>query len=299
MCLLVARSPERYHSGNEVEEDIMLGRLSLEGKVAVVTGAAGGIGSATARLMIARGATVVLADYNLDGAKALETELAASGAKVLAVGFDLGEEASIKALISSAIEAFGRIDILHNNAADLSPEASRNDLDIEHMPTDLWERVFRVNVRGTMIACREVLPIMLAAGGGSIINMVSSLALQGHIVQNAYSSSKAAIIQLTRNIAASHGPRGIRANSVAPGLTLTEQVRKVFPEEVRILVEKETLRDQLGEPDDLAELIAFLASPASVNINGQLMVSDGGCTTHVPDIAGYRALGAKSAPDQA
>lgn len=101
---------------------------------------------------------------------------------------------------------------------------------------------------------------------------------------------------MSRCIAASHGPEGIRCNALAPGLTLTAQVAKVFPEAVRLLVEKETLRDRLGEPDDLAEAVAWLASDAALNMNGQLIVCDGGGTTHVPGIAGYRALGHASAP---
>lgn len=269
----------------------MLGRLSLENQVAIITGAAGGLGSATARLMKQRGATLVLADIAFDRVQALAEELGATP-----VHLDLGDEDSIKAMIAAAIAAHGRLDILHNNAADLSPETAGRDHDILSMATEAWDRTFAVNVRGTMIACREALPHMLKQGRGAIVNMTSSLALQGHIVQNAYSSSKAAVIQMTRCIAAAHGPQGIRANALAPGLTLTPQVAKVFPDVVRHLVEKETLRNQLGEPDDLAEMVAFLASDAALNMNGQLIVCDGGCTTHVPDIAGYRALGAASAP---
>lgn len=271
----------------------MLGRLSLEGKVVIVTGAAGGLGSATARLMAARGARLVLADIYFEGAQALSQTL---DADILPVAVDLGDESSIKAMIAATIDHFGRIDVLHNNAADLSPDLGPRDLDILNMATEVWDRTFRVNARGTMIACRETLPYMLKQGSGSIVNMVSSLALQGHIVQNAYSASKAALIQMTRSIAASYGPQGIRCNSVAPGLTLTPQVAKVFPDAVRRLVEKETLRDRLGEPEDLAETVAWLASDAALNMNGQLIVCDGGSTTHVPDIAGYRALGAASAP---
>ncbi|MFT4089456.1 MAG: SDR family oxidoreductase [Asticcacaulis sp.] len=274
-----------------------LGRLNLAGKVIIITGAAGGLGAATARLMALRGARLVLANRRIEGAQALAEELQAQGTQALAVQFDLGDEDSIKGLIARTVEHYGRIDVLHNNAADLSPEVSAGDHGILGMDTEIWDRVFRVNVRGTMVACREALPHLLTHGEGAIINVVSSLALQGHIVQNAYSSSKAAIIQMTRCIAAAHGPQGVRANALAPGLTLTPQVAKVFPDAVRTLVEKETLRDRLGEPEDIAELAAFLASGAAANINGQLLVSDGGCTTHVPDIAGYRALGAASAPE--
>ncbi len=273
--------------------DAALGRLSLRDRVVVITGAAGGLGSAAARLMAARGARLVLADIAFERAEALAADL---DADTLPLAVDLGDEISIKAMIATTLARFGSLDVLHNNAADLSPDLGPRDLDILSMETEVWERTFRVNVRGTMIACREALPYMLQQGRGSIVNMVSSLALQGHIVQNAYSCSKAALIQMTRCIATSHGPSGVRCNAVAPGLTLTPQVAKVFPPAVRHLVEKETLRDGLGEPDDLAEAVAWLASDAAANMNGQLIVCDGGCTTHVPDIAGYRALGATSAP---
>ncbi len=273
-----------------------LGRLSLAGKVAVITGAAGGLGAETARLMAVRGAAVVLAGQTYSRVEALANELRADGHRAHAVDFDLGDEESIRNMIGRAVWTFGQLDILFNNAAEVSPETNQRDMDIQSMDTDVWDRVFRVNVRGTMIACREALPLLLATGDGVIISTSSALAEQGHIVQNAYSTSKAALVQMMRNIAASHGPRGIRANVVAPGLTLTPQVAKIFPAAVKTLVEKETLRNRLGEPADIAELVAFLASDAAANINGQLIVSDGGCGSHVPDIAGYRALGAASAP---
>lgn len=266
--------------------------FDLAGKVAIVTGAAGGIGSATARLLAARGARVVLADLALDRAERLAGEI---GREAVAMPLDLGDEASIGALVRTTVERFGRIDILHNNAAALSPELGRRDTDVADMATEVWDETFRINVRGTMIACREALP-HLAATRGAIVNMVSNLALQGHIVQTAYSASKAAVIQMTRSIAARHGPDGVRCNAVAPGLTLTPAVRDVFPERVRELVAEETLRERLGDPEELAEVIAFLASPAARNINGQLIVADGGLSSHVPGIARYRELGREGGP---
>jgi NAD(P)-dependent dehydrogenase (short-subunit alcohol dehydrogenase family) len=265
--------------------------LGLKGKVAIVTGGAGGIGSSTARLLSGRGATVVLADVAIDQAEAIAAEIQGHGGTALALHLDLNEEKSVRILIRKTLERFGRLDILHNNAADLSPDLSARDLDIERMETEVWDRTFRVNVRGTMIACREALPALAQSGSGAIVNTVSNLALQGHIVQAAYSASKAALIQLTRSIAASHGPRGVRCNAVAPGLTLTPAVQMVFPEAVRRMVIQETLRDQLGAPEDIAEVVAFLASDAARNVTGQVIVADGGLASHVPGIAGYRSLG--------
>jgi NAD(P)-dependent dehydrogenase (short-subunit alcohol dehydrogenase family) len=263
----------------------MADAIRLDGKVAVITGGAGGIGAATARLMTARGAKVAVADINFEAALALATDLQ----DALALELDLEHQSSIKAVISHAVSHFGRLDILHNNAALLGPEIAQSDGDIEGMETDLWDRTYRINVRGTMIACREALP-HLRRTNGNIVNTVSNLALQGHLIQSAYSSSKAAIIQMTRSIAASHGKQGVRCNAVAPGMTRTPALLEAFPAQLRKLVEDETLRDELGAPDDIAEAVAFLASPAARNITGQVLVSDGGCASHVPGIAGFRTF---------
>jgi NAD(P)-dependent dehydrogenase (short-subunit alcohol dehydrogenase family) len=258
---------------------------NMDGRVALITGGAGGIGSATARLLAARGARVAIADIATDAARALASELPGA----LALALDLEQETSIEAMIRETVAHFGRLDILHNNAALLGPDIARADGDIEHMGTALWDRTYAVNVRGTMIACREALP-HLRATRGNIVNTVSNLALQGHIIQAAYSSSKAAVIQLTRSIAASHGVHGVRCNAVAPGMTMTPALREAFPPPLLKAVEDETLRDRLGAPEDIAEAVAFLASGAARNITGHVLVADGGCASHVPGIAQFRAF---------
>ncbi|WP_179504584.1 MULTISPECIES: SDR family oxidoreductase [unclassified Sphingomonas] len=259
--------------------------IRMDGKVAIVTGGAGGIGAATARLLTARGARVAIADIAFDRAR----ELADAIDGALAIHLDLEREDSVEAMIADTVKAFGRIDVLHNNAALLGPDIAQNDGHVEHMATALWDRTFAVNVRGTMIGCRAALP-HLRATGGNIVNTVSNLALQGHMIQAAYSSSKAAIIQMTRAIAASHGVHGVRCNAVAPGMTMTPALREAFPPALRKVVEDETLRDRLGAPEDIAEAVAFLASDAARNITGQVLVADGGGASHVPGLAGFRAF---------
>jgi NAD(P)-dependent dehydrogenase (short-subunit alcohol dehydrogenase family) len=263
----------------------MADAIRLDGKVAIITGGAGGIGFATAELMTMRGARVVIADIAAERA----SDLAATLEGAIALPLDLEREDSITAMVAETVAQCGRLDILVNNAALLGPDIARNDGDVEHMDTALWDRTYTTNVRGTMIACRAALPHLKAAGG-NIVNTVSNLALQGHLIQAAYSSSKAAIIQMTRSIAASHGRAGVRCNAVAPGMTVTPALLEAFPPPLRQCVEDETLRDQLGGPEDIAEAIAFLSSPAARNITGQVLVSDGGCSSHVPGIAGFRAF---------
>lgn len=259
--------------------------IRLDGRVAIVTGGAGGIGEATVRLMAARGAQVAIADIAAERAEALAAQVPGT----IAIALDLEQESSVEAMIAETVRRFGRLDVLHNNAALLGPEIAASDGDIEHMATALWDRTYAVNVRGTMIACRAALP-HLRETRGCIVNTVSNLALQGHLIQAAYSSSKAALIQLTRAISASHGRAGVRCNAVAPGMTMTPALREAFPPALRQLVEDETLRDQLGDPDDIAQAVAFLASDAARNITGQVLVCDGGGASHVPGLAGFRSF---------
>jgi NAD(P)-dependent dehydrogenase (short-subunit alcohol dehydrogenase family) len=258
--------------------------IRLDGRVALVTGGAGGIGSATARLMATRGARLVIADIAAEAAATLAQALP----DAIALSVDLADEASVAMMIRDTVRHYGRLDILHNNAAALDPDLAPLDGDIGEMQTRVWDRTFAVNVRGAMIACREALPHLAANANGVIINTVSNLALQGHLIQAAYSASKAAMIQLTRSIAASHGRRGVRCNAVAPGMTLTPALVAAFPPVLRKVVEDETLRDQLGSPEDIAEAVAFLASDAARNITGHVLVTDGGLSSHVPGLPGFR-----------
>jgi NAD(P)-dependent dehydrogenase (short-subunit alcohol dehydrogenase family) len=253
----------------------------LEGKVALVTGGAGGIGSATCALLSMRGARVVVADIDMARAEAV----AASLDDALAVHVDLTDESSIQAMFAATIKRYGRLDIIDNNAALLSEDVARRDGNMAAMDTELWDQVFAVNTRGTMICCREALKIMEEQGAGVIINTASNLALQGNVIQAAYSASKAAVIQMTRSIATSHGKRGIRCNTVLPGLTASKAALEQLPPRLREIVEEETLTPYLGEPMDIAHMVAFLASDEARYITGQMFVVDGGTSAHIPGFA--------------
>jgi NAD(P)-dependent dehydrogenase (short-subunit alcohol dehydrogenase family) len=266
----------------------------LDDRVALVTGAAGGIGAATAILLAARGARVVLADLNVEAARRIAKIIQSSGGLAEAHHVDLSEEASIASLIETTIGNFKRLDILHNNAADLSPELTRRDLDVESMATEVWDRTFRINVRGTMLCCRHALRHMTAMRSGSIINTASNLGMQGNIGQAAYAASKAAVLQLTRSIAASHGRLGIRCNSVSPGLVMTPAARDNLPPLVHEIVSGETLTPYLGTPEDIAAAVLFLASDEARYITGHNLVVDGGTVSHVPGFARFREMAGKA-----
>lgn len=263
----------------------MFDALKLNGKVAIVTGGAGGIGKATIELMVGRGARVAIADINFERAASIAEPF---GAAALAIKMDLRDEASIKAMVATVSQRFGRIDILHNNATAVGAELVDADRGLGEMTTSTWDRFFAVNCRGTMIVTREALPHLLRTGNSAIVNTVSAMALQGNIRFHAYSATKAALIQMTRAVATAYGRRGVRCNAVAPGLVLTETVLKDFPAAMRKLVEDETPRDRLGAPEDIAEAVAFLASDAARNITGQTLVADGGVSIHIPGFSAYR-----------
>jgi NAD(P)-dependent dehydrogenase (short-subunit alcohol dehydrogenase family) len=259
--------------------------ISLKNKVAIVTGGGGGIGSATARVLAEHGAKVMVADVNAAAAERTAAEIKQKGGVAASCGFDLAHEEQIVALMRATVDAFGKIDILDNNAADLSPDMYPRDRDIEHMETEVWDRTFRVNVRGTMLCCKYALAQMPRHAGASIINTSSNLGLQGSIIQAAYSASKAAIVQLTRSIATSHGKLGIRCNAVSPGLVLTPNVKGTLPAAIQKNVLDETLTPTLGDPRDIAYTVAFLASDEAKYITGQNIVVDGGTSVHIPGFA--------------
>lgn len=262
---------------------------ALEGKTALVTGGAGGIGGAVSSILAQSGARVVVADMSAERAEAKVAQIKAAGGEAIAVTMNLEHEAEINATFEATMDSYGRLDFLDNNAALLSPDVAMKDGNIEQMETELWDRTFAVNTRGTMLMCRQALKIMVPQGGGSIVNTASNLALQGHVIQAAYSSSKAAVIQMTRAIATSHGAKGIRCNAVLPGLTGTPAALGNLPKELHEAVLEETPVGFLGVPEDIAHLVCFLASDAARNINGQTMASDGGTSIHVP---GYARLNA-------
>jgi NAD(P)-dependent dehydrogenase (short-subunit alcohol dehydrogenase family) len=247
----------------------------LQGKVAVVTGAGSGIGEATARLMAREGASVVVADLNRAEAKRVAGELAAA----VAVEVDVSDEAGVVRMIETAIQAFGGLDVLHNNATDSSLNAV--DTDITTLDMSVFDRLVAVNLKGQFLGCKYAIPAMLAGGGGSIVNTASIDGFVGRGVRAAYGACKAGVVLLTKSVASQYGTRGIRCNAVAPGLTLTPGAVNNASEEYVELSLRNYPMPRLCTPDDVAKAVIFLASDDASYVNAETLMVDGGATTYM------------------
>jgi len=263
---------------------------SLEGRVGIVTGGASGIGRATCFALGSAGASVVVADLNAEGATATALEMSEHGFKATGFEVDVGDEASIEAMIGAAIETFGGLDILHNNAADSDPALMSQDLGIADMSTEVWDRTMRVNLRGPMLGCKYAIPQMIERGGGVIINTSSASGLRGDDSRSAYGVSKAGLQSLTQSVATQYGKQGIRCNAIAPGVIATPSVAANIPTAALDVYLGNTLTPRLGQPEDIAEAVVFLASDAASFITGQILSVDGGLLSHHPAVAGIRKI---------
>jgi NAD(P)-dependent dehydrogenase (short-subunit alcohol dehydrogenase family) len=253
----------------------------LKAKVAVVTGGGGGIGGATARALAREGAAVLVVDINEAAAQSVADDIRDSGGNAAAVSADLSEEGEVVAAIDVARKQFGRLDVLHNNAALTDSEFLKADTAVTELSLDVWERTMAVNLRSQMLMCKHAVPIMVEGGGGSIINMSSGASLKGDRTRTSYGVSKAGVNALTMYVATSHGKKGIRANTILPGLIITDAVRAHLNDATLASLGKATLTPSVGQPDDIADVVVFLASDESRYITGQMLAVDGGMSAHV------------------
>ncbi|MCZ7561169.1 MAG: SDR family oxidoreductase [Burkholderiaceae bacterium] len=257
-----------------------MGTGTLQGKTAIITGAARGIGAATAMRLCEQGATLALNDIDADALETLMRRL--PGSSHLSVPGDISSYETARKLAAAALQRAGRIDILINNAAILHCR------DITETPEDEFDRVVDANVRSAYLCCRAVIPAMVAAQQGVIVNVGSISGMAGMEFDGKstwlYSLTKAALLQLTRSLASRYGRDGLRINAVAPGPTRTSQLRGLVP---GITAEQEnmmwrstgaekTLLGRVGEPDEIANVVFFLAGPESGFMTGSVVVADGG-----------------------
>jgi NAD(P)-dependent dehydrogenase (short-subunit alcohol dehydrogenase family) len=246
-------------------------------KVVLVAGAApGNIGAAIATRLAEEGAAVVAADLDGQGAEAVARDIAGAGGRATAQQLDITDEASYRELVGFTVQQFGGLDGLANVAADLSPGGVGRDTDVVSTPLDVWQHTIDVTLTGYMYGIRHALPIMLDLGGGSIVNMMSSAVWLGETARVSYQAAKAGLYGLTRHTASLGGKRGVRCNSVAPGITLTAAAKAVLGEGERAEFLAAVRSPRLGEPADIAATVAFLLSDDAAYINGQTVLVDGG-----------------------
>jgi NAD(P)-dependent dehydrogenase (short-subunit alcohol dehydrogenase family) len=254
--------------------------MELDGKAAVVTGGAGNIGSACARRLAAEGAAVVVSDLGEMPVESIVDEIVASGGQAVGHTGDVSDEQSVAEMIDTCRREFGHIDVLVNVAAAI--RLTRLDRRLEDMEAAYWDDVMAINVRGPMLGCKHAIPAMLSQGGGSIVNFTSSAAFAGDRGLIAYSTSKAALLGMTRAIATTYGREGIRCNVVAPSGVWPEATKAAMGEERLVLMQQSPLTPRLGVPDDVAHMVAFLAADKSSYITGQTLFVDGGSLAHQP-----------------
>ena len=261
----------------------------LDDKVVLINGAGSGIGQACAELYAAEGAKVVVSSQSRSGIKVAEG-IVAKGGEATGHSGDISDEKTVIDMVRLVIDTYGRIDVFHNNAAMVGNDAIARDTDVVHMDVELWDRAMAVNLRGPMLCAKHVIPHMIGQGGGSIIVTGAAKAMQGDIAQTAYGASKAALHNLTYNIAAQYGKQGVRANVLMVGLILSEAARANMPEPVLRVMERHKLTPFIGTPEDCAKAALFLASDDSRYTTGQNLYVEGGYTSHSPSLADFREM---------
>ena len=243
--------------------------LSLDGRVAFVTGAGRGIGAATALAFARAGAHVALVDRDAEGVERTADALGAEGAEAMGFAADVADTAAIGAAVARTAAEWGRLDVLVNNAGIV------RDARLADVTEEDWADTLGVNLTGAMVCARAAIPHMLAAGHGRILSASSIVARTGNFGQTAYGASKGGIVGMTRVWARELGAKGITANAVAPGFIDTDMVRSV-PEKVIAQVLARIPARRLGRPEDVANVYLFLASDLASFINGAVVGVDGG-----------------------
>jgi len=254
----------------------------LQGKVGIVLGGASGVGKATSIRLAQEGVSVVVADLNEAGAHEVAQSIRAEGSSAEAAGVDLKDEAAVTGLADFTAKRFGGIDLLHNVAADLVLIAS-NDHDILATTMDTFDEILAVTLRGYVVSCRAALPYMLERGGGAIVNTSSLAALRSLPAGNrfSYAIAKSGLGPLSQHIAVRYGKKGVRCNTVALGLVLSEGLIGSLPPERVAALREGALIPNPGEPSGIAAAVAFLLSDDARYITGQTINVDGGSSAQL------------------
>ena len=250
--------------------------MRLEGKVTLITGGGSGMGRVASKLFAAEGAKVVLTDVNDAAAQAVALEIAEAGGEAIHVHADVSSEDDAEAMVAAAVERFGRLDVLYNNAGVMLD----TDGSVDTTDVSVWDTTLAINVKGVAFGCKFGIPAMIANGGGSIINVASFVAWLGAATsQTAYTASKGAVLAMTREIAVEYARRGIRCNALCPGPIDTPMLQELLSDPARRQRRMVHIpMGRLGKAEELAKAALFLASDDSSFMTGASLIVDGGIT---------------------
>ncbi len=270
----------------------------LEGRAAIVTGGASGIGASIARKLSAEGARVLVADLDLPTAERTVAEIRGAGGVAEALRTDVGRREDLRSMVDRAVALWGRLDILVNNAFSIFSEG---DGSAEDVLEETWDRWMAVIAKSVFLGCKYALPEMKKQGKGSVVNISSVHGLGGAEKKLVYETAKGAVLQATRQLACDYGPFGIRANAICPGNIVTPAVYERFwrstPEGQKLFEDQVPLR-RSGRPEDIADAVVFLCSDEASFITGHALVVDGGMTIQVQeDLALRQARYSRAHPD--
>jgi NAD(P)-dependent dehydrogenase (short-subunit alcohol dehydrogenase family) len=242
----------------------------FEGKSVVVTGAASGIGRATAVHLAGLGARVVVGDVDLDGGARTVATIRDAGGQASFVRCDVTEQASVEGMVAHAVQTYGTLDLAVNNAG-----IAHHPMDLHELPVEDFDKVLAVDLRGTFLCLRAELPVMLENGGGVIVNMASNAGVKNAPNMAGYTAAKHGVVGLTKNAALQYARRNIRINAICPGTVLTEGLAG-YPEEVQAEWRTLVPMGRLGDPTEIARAIAFLLGEQSSFVTGAMLLADGG-----------------------
>lgn len=249
--------------------------MRLGDKTAIITGGASGIGRAAALRFAAEGAKLVIADVNGDGGRETAKLIEQQGGKALFFETNVSDSKQVKDLVSATVEAYGKLDILFNNAGIGNPDVKSVDLD-----EDEWDRIIDINLKGVFLGIKHAVPELKKAGGGAIINTSSLLGIKGQKFLAAYNASKAGVILLTKNAALEYGRDNIRVNAIAPGVIDTQIIEGWKNDERKWpIISRANALGRIGSPEEVANAVLFLASEEASFITGATLSVDGGGLT--------------------
>ena len=263
----------------------------LKDKVAIVTGSTSGIGIGIAKTYAAEGAKVVVCGRRVESGEAVAEEIRKAGGEASFHVMDITEPASIEALVADTVEKYGRLDILVNNAANVSLADGR----VDEVTIEMWDAIFESDLRGTFYVIKCALPHMMKnEKGGSIVNIGSLASCSGDLGSTAYACAKAGVDMLTQSVALQYGKSNIRCNCVRPGLIVTPQNEPRIPQVLKDIFLSNIMVNRYGCPEDIAHACVYFGADESEYVTGQIITVDGGLNSHTPTVAQFRAIGSRT-----